>query len=168
MKCGRDAPAYSTIWLTDIAPGSIFNAMVELQETQLSAVFHALGDPTRRRMLHLLAQGEHTVGQLAEPFHMSLAAASKHIKALEGAGLIRREVQGRTHLCRLDAGPLATADAWLSYYERFWSTRLDKLESLLRRDSAADAVAKQHKVNPPAAGDAGRPKHPPTKKRSSR
>jgi DNA-binding transcriptional ArsR family regulator len=142
--------------------------MVESTETQLSAVFHALGDPTRRRMLHLLAQGEHTVGQLAEPFHMSLAAASKHIKALEGAGLIRREVQGRTHLCRLDASPLATADAWLSHYERFWIARLDKLESLLRRDRAADAVA-QHTAKPPAAADAGSPTHPPpTKKRSSR
>ena len=119
-------------------------------------------------MLHLLAQGEHTVGQLAEPFHMSLAAASKHIKALEGAGLIRREVQGRTHLCRLDASPLATADAWLSYYERFWGARLDKLESLLRRDSGADAAAKQPEVSSPVARDASRPKPPPTKKRSSR
>lgn len=142
--------------------------MVELEETQLSVVFHALGDPTRRRMLHLLAQGEHTVGELAEPFHMSLAAASKHIKALEGAGLIRREVQGRTHLCRLDAAPLAAADAWLAYYERFWNSRLDKLESLLRRDFAADAAETQHKVKPTASGDAGRPKRPPTKKRSSR
>ena len=142
--------------------------MVEYDEKQLSVVFHALGDPTRRRMLHLLAQGEHTVSQLAEPFHMSLAAASKHIKALEGAGLIRRHVQGRTHLCQLDAGPLATADGWLAYYERFWSTRLDKLESLLRRESAADAAAKQQKFDTPAAGDTGRPKHPPTNKRSSR
>jgi len=142
--------------------------MVELEEAQLSAVFHALGDPTRRQMLHLLAQGEHTVGQLAEPFHMSLAAASKHIKALEGAGLIRREVQGRTHMCRLDASPLATADDWLSYYQRFWGARMDKLESLLRRDSAADAAAKQSKVSSPAVRDAGRPKHPPTKNRSSR
>lgn len=118
-------------------------------------------------MVHLLAQGEHTVGQLAEPFHMSLAAASKHIKALEGAGLIRREVQGRTHLCRLDASPLATADAWLSHYQRFWGARLDKLESLLRRDSAADAAAGQSKVSSPAVRDPGRSKRPPTKNRSS-
>jgi DNA-binding transcriptional ArsR family regulator len=142
--------------------------MVESEDTQLSTVFHALGDPTRRHMLHLLAQGEHTVSQLAEPFHMSLAAASKHIKALEGAGLIQREVQGRTHLCRLDASPLATADAWLSYYERFWGARLDTLESLLRRDSAVDAAAKSPKVSPPAARDSGHPNHSPTKKRSSR
>ena len=83
--------------------------MVELNAHPLDTVFHALGDATRRRMLSELADGERTVGQLAEPFAISLAAASKHIKALESAGLIRREVRGRTHLCRLDPGPLAGA-----------------------------------------------------------
>ena len=73
-------------------------------------------------------------GQLAEPFAMSLAAASKHIKALEAAGLIRREVRGRTHLCRLDPGPLASADQWLRHYEHFWTGRLDALEQLLSED----------------------------------
>ena len=73
-------------------------------------------------------------GQLAKPFAISLAAASKHIKALEAAGLIRREVRGRTHLCRLDPGPLASAHQWLSFYERFWTDRLDVLEQLLREE----------------------------------
>ena len=145
--------------------------MVELPESQLSAVFHALGDATRRRMLNLLAQGEHTVGQLAEPFDMSLAAASKHIKALEVAGLIRREVQGRTHLCHLNAGPLAAADEWLAHYERFWTTRLDRLEALLRSDlaadTAADTAAKSPKAAHPTPG-ARHPKTPPSKKRSKR
>ena len=109
--------------------------MVELQAVRLNAVFHALGDATRRQMLRELASGERTVGQLAEPFAISLAAASKHIKALENAGLIRREVRGRTHLCRLDTGPLASAQQWLSYYERFWTGRLDALERLLRKES---------------------------------
>ncbi len=108
--------------------------MVELDAPQLDAVFHALGDATRRRMLRELASGERTVGQLAEPFAISLAAASKHIKALENAGLIRREVRGRTHLCRLDPGPLASAHQWLSFYERFWTDRLDVLERLLREE----------------------------------
>lgn len=108
--------------------------MVELQTPQLDSVFHALGDATRRRMLRELARGERTVGQLAEPFAISLAAASKHIKALESAGLIRREVRGRTHLCRLDPGPLASAHQWLNYYERFWTGRLDALEQLLRAE----------------------------------
>ena len=95
--------------------------MVELQTPQLDAIFHALGDPTRRRMLRALSAGEQTVSQLAEPFAMSLAAASKHIKALETAGLIRREVRGRTHVCHLDPGPLASAHEWLSFYEGFWT-----------------------------------------------
>ena len=95
--------------------------MVELDAPELTSVFHALGDATRRRMLRELAARRATVGQLAQPFAISLAAASKHIKVLESAGLIRREVRGRTHLCRLDPGPLATAQEWLSFYERFWT-----------------------------------------------
>src|SRR5215510_8145817 len=110
--------------------------MVELQTHQLDTIFHALGDATRRQMLRELAKGERTVGQLAEPFAISLAAASKHIKALENAGLIRREVKGRTHLCRLAPGPLASAHQWLSFYERFWSDRLDVLDRLLREEDA--------------------------------
>jgi DNA-binding transcriptional ArsR family regulator len=115
--------------------------MVELQASRLDAVFHALGDATRRRMLRDLSRGERTVGQLAEPFAMSLAAASKHIKALENAGLIRREVRGRTHLCRLAPGPLASAYQWLSFYERFWTDRLDVLDRLLREDDARKSFA---------------------------
>jgi DNA-binding transcriptional ArsR family regulator len=127
--------------------------MVELQTPQLDTVFHALGDATRRRMLRELSQGERTVSQLAEPFAMSLAAASKHIKALERAGLIRREVKGRTHLCRLEPGPLATAHEWLGFYERFWTSRIDILERLLREDDArAEQGAKQSPV-PPKKGD---------------
>ena len=110
--------------------------MVELQAQQLDTVFHALGDATRRRMLHDLASGERSVGELAAPFDISLAAASKHIKALEKAGLVRREVRGRTHLCRLEPGPLASAHEWLSFYEGFWTGRLDILERLLRQDDA--------------------------------
>jgi DNA-binding transcriptional ArsR family regulator len=111
--------------------------MVEYQAPQINSVFHALGDPTRRRMLGELARCEHTVSELAKPFAMSLAAASKHIRVLEHAGLIRRELRGRTHLCRLDPGPLASAHEWLSFYERFWSSRLDELERLLREEDTA-------------------------------
>ncbi|RWK54641.1 metalloregulator ArsR/SmtB family transcription factor [Mesorhizobium sp.] len=113
--------------------------MVELETPQIDAVFHALGDATRRHMLRDLAVGERTVSQLAEPFAMSLAAASKHIKTLENAGLIRREVRGRTHLCRLEPGPLASAHQWLGFYERFWTNRLDVLERLLREQDARKA-----------------------------
>ena len=103
----------------------------------MNSVFHALGDATRRHMLRDLAGGERTVSQLAQPFAISLAAASKHIKVLENAGMIRREVRGRTHLCRLDPGPLASAHEWLSFYERFWTSRLDMLEQLLRAEDAS-------------------------------
>jgi DNA-binding transcriptional ArsR family regulator len=115
----------------------MFNHMVELSEHPLDTIFHALGDQTRRRMLAALSKGELSVGELAEPFAMSLAAASKHIKVLETAGLIRREVKGRTHLCRLEPGPLAGAHQWLSDYEHFWAGRLDVLERLLREEDAA-------------------------------
>jgi len=108
--------------------------MVELFTPQLNSIFHALGDATRRQMLRELTDGERTVSQLAEPFAISLAAASKHIKALENAGLIRREVRGRTHVCRLDPGPLASAYEWLSFYKPFWTERLDVLDRLLRDD----------------------------------
>jgi DNA-binding transcriptional ArsR family regulator len=116
--------------------------MVELQASQMNSVFHALGDATRRRMLRELTSGERTVSELASPFAMSLAAASKHIRVLEGAGLIRREVRGRTHLCRLDPGPLASAHEWLGFYERFWNSRLDMLEQLLREDVAKSKTRK--------------------------
>jgi DNA-binding transcriptional ArsR family regulator len=134
----------STKWLTDVGTASTFNHMVESQTPQLDAVFHALGDATRRRMLRALADGERTVTELAAPFEMSLAAASKHIKALEGAGLIQREVRGRTHICRLDAAPLSDASDWLRFYEQFWTTRLDALERLLR-----DGPAKRSPTAPP-------------------
>jgi DNA-binding transcriptional ArsR family regulator len=99
---------------------------------QLDRVFRALGDPTRRAMLRRLSRREHTVGELAEPFRMSLAAASKHVKTLEEAGLVRRTIRGRTHFCRLDPRPLAHADEWLRSYERLWDKRLEALEELLR------------------------------------
>ncbi len=130
--------------------------MVELQTHELNAVFHALGDATRRRMIDDLAGRELTVSQLAEPFAISLAAASKHIKVLESAGLIRREVRGRTHFCRLEPGPLAGAQQWLSHYERFWTGRLDVLEGLLReedRQASASVETPDAKSPTPKEGD---------------
>lgn len=112
--------------------------MVELETHGLNEVFHALGDSTRRRMLRDLAAGDRTVGELAAPFDISLQAASKHIKVLEKAGLIEREVKWRTHVCRLAPGPLADAHEWISFYERFWTDRLDILDRLLREEDAAD------------------------------
>ena len=104
----------------------MLNHMVE-QQAHLDAVFHALADPTRRAMLGQLAERELTIGELATPFSMSFAGASKHVRVLENAGLVTRTIQGRTHLCRLQAARLAEADAWLRKYERFWSDKLDAL-----------------------------------------
>ena len=101
----------------------------------LDDVFQALSDPTRRQKLQALAREPRTVGELAAPFDISLAGVSKHIQVLERAGLIRREVQGRVHTCRLDARPLHAGAEWLRHYERFWTLRLDALEQLLEADA---------------------------------
>ncbi len=108
--------------------------MVEFKTAQLDAVFHALADPTRRAMLRRLAdEDKQSVSALAAPFAMLLAAASKHIQTLERAGLVRREVQGRTHICSLDAAALADADAWIRFYRKFWGDRLDALERAMKQ-----------------------------------
>jgi DNA-binding transcriptional ArsR family regulator len=109
----------------------IFSHMVEYP-APLDLIFRALGDPTRRAMLAQLAASEHTVGELAKPYRITLASASKHIKSLERAGLVKRTIRGRTHFVRLDPRPLAKADEWLREYERLWDIRLSKLAELLR------------------------------------
>ena len=106
--------------------------MVEQLSDRLDATFHALADPTRRGMLAALANSEQTVTDLAAPYTMSLAAASKHVKKLELAGLVTREIKGRQHICRLDAAALREAHAWTARYQRFWSERLDALEAALK------------------------------------
>jgi DNA-binding transcriptional ArsR family regulator len=105
--------------------------MVEDPAT-MDEVFHALANGARRAMLGRLAGGELTVGELAEPLTMALAAASKHIQVLERAGLVRRTVHGRRHVCSLEPAPLASAADWLRVYERFWSERIDALEEIFR------------------------------------
>ncbi len=104
-------------------------------EQRLDTTFHALADPTRRGMLATLALGEKSIGELAEPFAMSFAGAAKHVKVLEGAGLVARRKVGRNQLCRLNAAPLAEADKWLRQWEQFWNLRLDRLEVLLATDA---------------------------------
>jgi DNA-binding transcriptional ArsR family regulator len=86
-------------------------------------------------MLARLALGERSIGELAEPFEMSFAGASKHVKVLEDAGLVLRRKQGRTHFCSLKAEPLAEADQWLRQWEKFWTVRLDRLQALVESDN---------------------------------
>jgi DNA-binding transcriptional ArsR family regulator len=104
-------------------------------ENRLDTTFQALSDPTRRGMLASLALGEKSIGELAEPFAMSFAGASKHVKVLEDAGLVARRKAGRTHIIRIDARPLEEAERWLRQWEKFWNARLDRLEALIERDN---------------------------------
>jgi DNA-binding transcriptional ArsR family regulator len=116
----------------------------------MDQIFHALSDATRRQMLRILADGERSVGELSGPFPMTLAAASKHIRVLEKAGLVRREVRWRTHVCHLEAAPLKRAVEELSFFERFWTDRLDALDRLLRAEDAD--VATQASGTTPSQG----------------
>jgi DNA-binding transcriptional ArsR family regulator len=116
----------------------MLNRMVQRSQKSLDGVFGALSDPTRRAMLRRLAVRERTIGELAEPFRMSFAAASKHVRVLERAGLLRRKVEGRTHICRIATAPLAAADGWLRYYEKFWRGQLHALEAVLEDEDGGN------------------------------
>jgi DNA-binding transcriptional ArsR family regulator len=118
--------------LTGARPPTIFNHVVEQSAARLDVIFRALGDHTRRAMLERLVRGEQTVTDLAAPYRMSLAAASKHIQTLERAGLVKRTVRGRIHYLRIDPRPLSRADDWLRGYETLWDTRIERLVALLR------------------------------------
>jgi len=107
-------------------------------ENRLDTTFRALADPTRRGMLANLALGEKSIGELAEPFAMSFAGASKHVKVLEDAGLIARRKVGRMHLIKIEPEPLEEAEQWLRQWEKFWTARLDRLEALIGRDKEAN------------------------------
>ena len=97
----------------------------------LSTTYAALADPTRRAILTRLATGEATVGELAEPFAMSLPAVSKHLKVLERAGLIARRRKAQWRPCRIEARPLKDATQWLEHYRRFWDESFDRLDEYL-------------------------------------
>jgi len=103
-------------------------------EERLDTTFRALADPTRRGMLANLARGDNSIGELAKPFAMSFAGASKHVKVLEDAGLIARRRHGRTHVISLEARPLEEAERWLRQWEKFWSVRLDRLQALVESE----------------------------------
>jgi DNA-binding transcriptional ArsR family regulator len=111
----------------------------------LDQVYGAIADPTRRRILGILANGETNVGSLAERFPISLNGVSKHVKVLERAGLVERTVQGREHRLRLNAEPLREASAWLEHYRTFWDTRLAALEAyLIKKERGAESDREQH------------------------
>jgi DNA-binding transcriptional ArsR family regulator len=99
----------------------------------LDAAYAALADPTRRAILARLALGEATVGEIAEPFPVSGPAISRHLKVLEGAGLIARTRRGQQLICRLDPEGLKTAQEWLDHYRAFWTGAFDRLDAHIRK-----------------------------------
>lgn len=111
--------------------------------TRLDATFAALADPTRRAILARLATGEATVGELGEPFAMSQPAISKHLRVLELAGLISRGRDAQRRPCRIEAAPLAEANAWLERYRQLWELRFDDLDRLLEDMKAAEKPARK-------------------------
>ncbi|MCB0875043.1 MAG: winged helix-turn-helix transcriptional regulator [Solirubrobacterales bacterium] len=104
----------------------------------LDRTFSALADPTRRSILVRLAQGEATVGELAEPFAISLPAVSRHLKVLEGAGLIRRGRDAQWRPSRIEVGPLDEAMSWIEERKRAWEYRMDRLDAHLREGDRDD------------------------------
>jgi DNA-binding transcriptional ArsR family regulator len=109
--------------------------MVKYSSRTLNHTFAALADPTRRRILAHLAQGDRCVTHLARPHDMSLPAVSKHLRVLERAGLLRRRRYGRVHEMRLDAKPLKQAAQWVEEYRKFWEGSLDRLAAYLEKTS---------------------------------
>ena len=106
--------------------------MVNDSAEQLTTVFLALADPTRRAILERLAHGEASGTELARPFSISVPAISKHLRVLKNAELIRHRKDGRTHLFRLAARPMREAAAWLEHYRHFWEAQLDSLDTYLQ------------------------------------
>jgi DNA-binding transcriptional ArsR family regulator len=120
----------------------LLNQMVKYSSRTLNRAFAALADPTRRRILAHLAQGDQCVTQLAKPHAISLPAVSKHLRVLEKAGLLRRRRYGRVHEMRLDAEPLRQAAQWVEEYRKFWQGSLDRLAQYLENENRPSAKRK--------------------------
>ncbi len=111
------------------------NDLVPHNQTRLDQVFGALADPTRRAILERLCLGESTVTEIAAPFSSSLPAISKHLRVLEGAGLIARRSVGRQRICRLTPDAMENAADWINHYRRFWTAQLDALDQYLTSEA---------------------------------
>jgi len=105
--------------------------MVKSSAARLDSIFHALADPTRRQILRGLTSNEKTVGEIARPHKMSLAAVSKHLNVLESAELVARERRGSFQIVRLKAKTLKPAEEWIAFYSRYWNQQFDQLEKYL-------------------------------------
>jgi DNA-binding transcriptional ArsR family regulator len=123
--------------------------MVVDSSHRLDLVFHALAHPARRAIIRQLSGGERNLSELASPLRMTFPAASKHVRVLEGAGLVRRRVAGRQHLCRLRAAPLKQAMLWTEQFRRNWEARFQALDSLLDEMKSEDKGQHHEPVNKP-------------------
>ena len=112
-------------------PSGIVNRMVVDRSPKLNSVFHALAHPARRAIIRQLSGGERNLSELASPLRMTFPAATKHVRVLEAARLVRRRVAGRQHLCRLEAAPLKEAMLWTEQFRRNWEARFEVLDALL-------------------------------------
>lgn len=119
--------------------------MVKYSNDALDATFGALSDPTRRAILVRLSKGDAQVSELAEPFGMSLPAVSKHLRVLEKAKLINREIDGRVHRLRINPAPLQKAQNWIEHYEKFWKQQLNSLDDYLRKTTSRVSKSKEKK-----------------------
>lgn len=117
--------------------------MVSKQSLNLDRVFHALAHPARRAILRQLADGEYNLSELATPLQMSFPAASKHVRVLERAKLVRRRVVGRTHICQIEGEPLGKASQWLAEYRRIWERNFLRLDALLDQLKAEERDQEQ-------------------------
>lgn len=108
--------------------------MVNIQSAELDLLFSALSDPTRRQILKMLIEKSYTIGELSDPFKMSLAAISKHIKILEKAKLLNRKKTGRIHECTLNPAALKSAEACIQFYTQFWNEQLDEFADSLESE----------------------------------
>ena len=116
--------------------------MVNIQSSELDLLFYALSDPTRRQMLKMLNEGTQTVGALGDPFKMSLAAISKHVKILEKANLLNRKKMGRIHECSLNPVALKSAEECIQFYTQFWNRQLDQLAINLESETKPNKGSK--------------------------
>ena len=128
---------------------------MQTESDQLSTVFAALADPTRRAILARLAGGEATVTELAAPFRMSLPAISKHLKVLQRAGLIEQGRQAQWRPCRLKPEPLRDVADWIGQYRRYWEESFERLDEYLRelqRSGMDDAATTKGEKHEPGRG----------------
>ena len=139
MWAEREGEANAKCCAIDIGkPFGIVNHMVLDRSPRLDHVFHALAHPARRAMIRQLSGGERNLSELASPLRMTFPAATKHVRVLERANLVRRRVAGRQHLCRLRAQPLKDAMLWTEQFRQNWEARFEALDSLLEEMKSED------------------------------